>query len=79
MNKDCTFGGIEAIAHCTGTDGDDGPCTHALMNRANEPEVRRYAADVERRLGAASAGSPRQRALEAEKRGVEVYLEIIAG
>ena len=25
VNRDCTFGGIEAIAHCTGTDGDDGP------------------------------------------------------
>lgn len=72
----CNYGGIESISRCTGGDGK-GPCADALYDRQRAAEIERDLAKIDQELAAAIAGSPRHKALLAERQGMENYLNVI--
>lgn len=72
----CDYGGIEAIARCSGGDGG-APCADALFDRTLEQTVRKSLSSIESQLAAEVAGSVRERALAQEALGLRNYLEVI--
>lgn len=72
----CTYGGIESIAHCGG--GETGtPCMDVIYDKELEEQIVLYAADLDSRLHTTPAGSPRHKALQAEKKSMENYHDVI--
>lgn len=72
----CDYGGIESVARCAGGDGSK-PCGEALFDRAKRPAVARELESTEKLLQAVQPGSPRERFLTAEQRGMENYFDTI--
>lgn len=72
----CTYGGVESISHCAGADGNQ-PCADILYDKEKSMSNRIYLDSVERRLVDAPADSPLRLSLEAEKRGLESYFDVI--
>lgn len=72
----CDYGGIEAIARCSGGDGG-APCADALFDRTLEQSVRKSLMSIERQLTVEVEGSVRERALAQEAQGLRNYLEVI--
>ncbi|WP_241300278.1 hypothetical protein [Burkholderia stabilis] len=71
----CDYGGIESVARCSGGDGEK-PCREALYDKRKRPLVERQLASTELQVEKASPDSPRARALKAEIRGFESYLDV---
>lgn len=72
----CKFGGVESISRCAGGDGD-GPCADALYDREKAPEIEKDLALIDEELSLTLAGSPRHKALLAERQGMENYLNVV--
>lgn len=72
----CSYGGIESVSRCTGGDGKS-PCGDALYDRARINEIKGDLAAISKQLAAAPDGSPRRKALLAERKGMENYLNVI--
>jgi len=72
----CEYGGVESVARCGGGDGGK-PCSDLLFDRAKEPQVRADLKRIDEELAMVSDGSPRYRALLADRRGLENYLNVI--
>ena len=69
----CEYGGIESVARCAG--GDDGkPCGEAIYDRQKRPAAELELKSVKQQLRVAQRGSPRERALRAERQGLSNYL-----
>lgn len=76
-NRSCPYGGHEAIAHCLG--GDDGKgCPELLVDITKEPDIRAYEAVIDDQLKVVHLDSPRHNRLQAEKRAIRKYYDIIA-
>ena len=72
----CPFGGIVSVAHCGG--GDSGkPCADVLYDREKSPLIRKLDAELDRRLKEAPVESPLRESLEAQKRSVRNYFDVI--
>ena len=72
----CDYGGIESVARCAGGDGR-APCADVLYDKNRRLSVERELTQVEGELKACSDGAPRRKALEAERRGMENFLDAI--
>ena len=72
----CDYGGIESVARCAGGDGR-APCADVLYDKNHRHSVAEELTQVERELIRCSDGGPRQKALEAERRGLENFLDAI--
>jgi len=72
----CTYGGFESISHCSGSDGNK-PCVDILYDKEKSEFNRKYLESVEKRLDDAPVDSPLRLSLEAEKRGLEGYFDVI--
>lgn len=72
----CTYGGVESISHCAGADGNQ-PCADVLYDKKKAMSNRMYLESVDRRLAESPADSPLRHSLEAEKRGLENYFDVI--
>lgn len=76
--EDCEYGGIESVARCGG--GDSGkPCSDALFDREKEGTVIDELRELEQELAASVAGTPKYKALIAERSAMENYLNVLAG
>lgn len=75
----CPYGGIDSIAHCGGgnSDGDVKPCPDVLYDRENAPQVKALDRYLDERIASAPAGSPLRDSLEAQKRSVRNFLDVI--
>jgi hypothetical protein len=75
----CPYGGIDNIAHCGGGDSSEypKPCAHVLYDPEQLNEVEALEAVLERRLATAEVDSPLRASLEAQKRSVENYRNVI--
>lgn len=72
----CDYGGIESIARCAG--GDSGkPCSEVIFDREKEPRVRTDLTRVTQEMTLIPRESPRYQALLADRRGMEIYLNVI--
>lgn len=72
----CEYGGVESIARCAGGDGA-APCADALYDRTMAPGVAKELERLDRELERFPAASPRQKALLAERRGLENFLNVV--
>jgi len=72
----CDYGGIESVSRCAGGDGEK-PCREAVFDRLKQPSVQRQLGSVELLLQAAQPGSPRERALNADRQSLRNYLDAI--
>lgn len=72
----CDYGGVESVARCAGGDGR-APCADVLYDRNRKPSVERDLSKVERALEECRDEAPRRNALEAERNGLENYLDAI--
>lgn len=75
----CPYGGIDNIAHCGGGDscGETKPCADVLYDPAQLNEVEALESVLDERLATAEVGSPLRASLEAQKRSVENYRDVI--
>lgn len=76
MKKSCSGDCIESIANCSGGNGKS-PCRDVLFDqqRSEQNQIRLDGINIQ--LQSAQPGSPRYRALEQEKRGLENYFGYI--
>ncbi|MCX7193923.1 MAG: hypothetical protein NTY60_09945 [Proteobacteria bacterium] len=72
----CEYGGVESISHCAGSDGNH-PCADVLYDKEKAEANKMYLNSIEQRLTDAPADSPLHRSMEAEKRGLENYFDVI--
>lgn len=75
-NRSCPYGGHEAIAHCLGGDNGKG-CPDLLVDIAKEPDIKAYETMVDDQLKVVHPESPRHNRLQAEKRAIKKYYEVI--
>jgi hypothetical protein len=75
-HRACPYGGVEAIAHCLGGEGGKG-CPDILVDTAKEPEINTYNSLIDEQLINVHPESPRHRSLQAEKRAIGRYYEVI--
>lgn len=73
----CDYGGIESISRCTGGDGY-APCADALYDSEKSVGVEHEITLIEQELQSCQADSPRHKALQAERKGLENYLNVVA-
>lgn len=75
----CPYGGIDNIAHCGGGDSeaDPKPCAHVLYDSRQLDQVESLEAVLDELIETADANSPLMRSLEAQKRSVENYRNVI--
>ncbi|MNZ44558.1 Phage integrase family protein [compost metagenome] len=72
----CTYGGIESISRCAGGDGLS-PCADALYDRQKESEIIKELTVITDQIKQYPPDSPRYKALEAERNGLENFLDAI--
>ncbi len=73
---DCEFGGIESIARCGGGDGTS-PCADALFDRNQAPSIQEQLNELRQMLGQTDPGAPRWKAIRAEIKAMENFLDVI--
>jgi hypothetical protein len=75
----CPYGGIESIAHCGGGDaGHNGkPCPDVLYDRDKDNQIKTLERDLDEQLANAPLGSPLRASLEAQKRSVRSFLDVV--
>ncbi len=75
-HRPCPYGGIDAIAHCLG--GDDGKgCPDLLLDVKKEDRIQIYENVVDGQLKVVHPESPRYQSLQAEKRAIGRFYEVI--
>lgn len=72
----CPYGGIESISRCTGGDGR-GPCTDALYDRDKAAAIEEEILLIDQELAKTDVNSPRFQALQAERKGMENFLDVV--
>lgn len=72
----CSYGGIESIARCTGGDGYKA-CSDVLYDRTKAPHAETELKQLEQELARWPKGSPRYQALVLELRGLENFLNVV--
>lgn len=72
----CSYGGIESVARCAGGDGHK-PCTDVLYDRTKASNVENELKQLDQELVRVPACSPRHRALLAERKGLENFLNVV--
>jgi hypothetical protein len=72
----CEYGGVESVARCAGGDGGK-PCVDVLFDRAKEPQIRRDLQRVSDEMARLPKDSPRYKALQLDRKGMENYLNVI--
>ena len=70
----CEYGGIESVARCAGSD-DSKPCVEAVYDRQKRPGAERELKSVEQQLRGVQLGSPRERAMKAERQALSNFLD----
>lgn len=75
-NGQCDGDCIESIADCAGGDGG-APCEHALFDRQRAANNSIVLKNIKLKITSTPPGTPRFRALEKEKRGLENYFATI--
>ena len=75
----CPYGGIDNIAHCGGTDfsGTNKPCSDVLYDFEQFSQVQILESILDERINTTDIGSPLRASLEAQKRSVENYYNVI--
>ncbi len=76
MKKSCSGDCIESIANCSGGNGKS-PCRDVLFDRQKSDQNQLRLDGIKVQLQSAQPSSPRYRALEQEKRGLENYFDYI--
>lgn len=71
----CDYGGIEAVARCSGGDGGK-PCREAIYDKEKRLAAQRALENLEGRIESAKPGSPRKASLESEAQGLRNYLNV---
>lgn len=74
--KPCQYGGVDSVAHCGGGDKAK-PCAGVLYDREKAPQVRKLEAVLDKRLANAPEGSPLRESMEAQKRSVRNYFDVV--
>lgn len=75
-HRPCPYGGIEAIAHCLG--GEDGlGCPDLLVDVNKVADIKNYEMVVDDQLSSVFPDSPRHQSLQAEKRAIWKFYEVI--
>lgn len=75
-HRPCPYGGIEAVSHCLG--GDEGKgCPDLLLDVNKESAIRLYERVVDDQLEIVHPDSPRYRSLQAEKRAIGRFYEVV--
>lgn len=72
----CSYGGVESIARCSGGDGYK-PCADVLYDRTKAPAAERELQQLDQELAHLPQGSPRHQALLVERKGLENFLNVI--
>lgn len=72
----CSYGGIESIARCSGGDGHK-PCKDAIYDRSKMPSVKIQIQQLDQELAGLRQDSPRHQALLAERKGLENYINVV--
>ncbi len=72
----CSYGGIESIARCSGGDGHK-PCKDAIFDRSKKPSVEIQIKQLNHELAGLRQDSPRHQALLAERNGLENYISVV--
>lgn len=75
----CPYGGIDSIAHCGGGDavGEAKPCPDVLYDREKVSQVKALDRYLDEQLAGAPSDSPLRSSLEAQKRSVRNFLDVI--
>lgn len=76
-NRSCPYGGHEAIAHCLGGANGKG-CPDLLIDTTKASEIRAYEAVIDEQLAVVHPESPRHKRLQAEKRAIGKYNDVLA-
>ncbi|KTC24388.1 hypothetical protein AO392_17365 [Pseudomonas putida] len=72
----CPYGGVESVSRCTGGDGN-APCADALYDRDKAQMVEKELLLIDQELAITAVNSPRHKALLAERKGLENYLNVV--
>jgi len=72
----CPYGGIDSVAQCGG--GGASPCADVIYDKERLSNIKRLDALLDSRLIAAPTGSPLRESLEAQKRSVRNYLNVVS-
>ncbi|MDR0776490.1 MAG: hypothetical protein LBE81_07620 [Azonexus sp.] len=72
----CEYGGVESVANCAGGNGK-GPCADVLYDKTKVPAVIQELEILDSEIARLPINSPRQRALVAERKGLENYLNVV--
>ncbi|WP_439892845.1 hypothetical protein ACS7SF_23235 (plasmid) [Ralstonia sp. 25C] len=72
----CEYGGVESITHCAGGGGTK-PCVDAIFDRTKAPQVKRNLEWLLAEMARLSEDSPRYKALEKERIGMESFLNVV--
>lgn len=72
----CSYGGVESIARCSGGDGHK-PCIDVLYDTEKAASIELELKKVEQELAQCPVGSPRHQALLAEKKGMENFINVV--
>lgn len=72
----CSYGGIESVARCAGADGARA-CADALFDRSKAPDVEKDLERLNRHLARVPTDSPAHKALLAERKGLENFLNVV--
>ncbi len=72
----CGYGGIESVSRCGGGDGGKA-CSDVIFDREKEPQVRNDIRRVSEEMAPLPQNGLRYRALLADRRAMETYLDVI--
>ena len=75
-HRPCPYGGIEAIAHCLGADNGRG-CPDLMLDTGRESGIQLYEKTIDEQLTTVYPDSPRHRSLQAEKRAIGRFYDIV--
>jgi hypothetical protein len=72
----CEFGGVESVSRCAGGDGG-GSCADVLFDRERTSDVRSRMKQIGKEIRATSLDGPRLKALSAEYKAMENFLDVV--
>jgi hypothetical protein len=72
----CPYGGVESISRCAGGDGGS-PCGYALYDKEKSLPIKNELAELKQIIADTAPNSPRYKALQAERKAMENFLDVI--